>query len=96
MNQYVITCPNKGGRSVPYPYLSVPRQIAERNSDTGEVMVIAGDGFVILEEIEVDHSGRQIATNILKSVRARLGMDYQAELIALKNRIQEMEKIIKR
>lgn len=59
----------------PTPFLGTPGQVAERRPGNGTVAVITGDGFLILEEVEIQEEGRKPATDIITSNRDRLGID---------------------
>lgn len=75
----------------PHEYLGTPGQVAERRPESGEVAVIAGDGFLILEEVETEEGDRAPAADVITSVRTRLGMDVQGEIRELSSRLSELE-----
>ncbi len=75
------------------PFSGVPGQVAERRKN-GDVVVIAADGFVVLQEIETIRSGRRKATEIIKTIRTRLGMDICGELARQAENIEKILKII--
>lgn len=52
-------------------YLAIAGQIAQIDHNTGEVIVITGDGKIVLQEIEYNHI-RQKPNQIIKSIRKRL------------------------
>lgn len=56
-----------------YPYLGVPGHVAEIRKQTGEVAIIAGQGILVLEEVETGSSGRLKAAHVIQSLRTRLG-----------------------
>jgi UDP-4-amino-4-deoxy-L-arabinose formyltransferase/UDP-glucuronic acid dehydrogenase (UDP-4-keto-hexauronic acid decarboxylating) len=74
-----------------YQYCGTPGQIAERRPNTGDVAVLTGDGFLVLEEVQFEEGERVPATDVLTSIRTRLGMDKQAEIRRLNSRIAELE-----
>lgn len=74
-----------------YQYCGTPGQLAERRPDVGEVAVLTGDGFLVLEEVQLEDGERAPATDVLTSIRTRLGMDKQAEIRRLNSRISELE-----
>ncbi len=78
--------------SPPTPHLGAPGQVAERRPQEGQVAVITGDGFLVLEEVELEGEGRRRATEVLKSNRDRLGMDVQGEIRKLEQKIEEIER----
>jgi UDP-4-amino-4-deoxy-L-arabinose formyltransferase/UDP-glucuronic acid dehydrogenase (UDP-4-keto-hexauronic acid decarboxylating) len=54
------------------PYCAVPGQVAEIRRACGEVAVIAGDGLLVLEEVETIATGRTRASAVIRSARSRL------------------------
>lgn len=58
----------------PSPSLAVPGQVVWRDTASGEIGVAAGDGVLILQEIEINH-GRSMPATIIKSLRERLGLE---------------------
>lgn len=76
---------------LPYPYLGAPGQVAEINRQSGEVSVIAGEGILVLELVSVEGSEKLKAAEVIRSARARLGLDAIAEIQALKAKIGDME-----
>ena len=75
-----------------YPYLGTPGKVAWRRRKTGEVGVLTGDGLLVLEEIEMPSKGRGRASDLIKSMRTRLGMDVAAELARLSHKIAELRQ----
>lgn len=74
------------------PFLGMPGQIAERRTTIGEVVVVTGDDFLVLEEVETKSKGRKKATEIIKTTRTRLGMDITGEIVKLTEKMREIEK----
>lgn len=64
----------RSGR-LPYPWLGMPGHVVDVDRNTGEATVLAGEGVVVLEEIETASKGKKPAAEILTSTRMRLGMD---------------------
>jgi methionyl-tRNA formyltransferase len=56
------------------PFLATPGQVAERRPSEGTVAVITGDGFLVLEEVELEGGRRRPAAEVLTSNRDRLGI----------------------
>lgn len=54
------------------PTLCIPGQVLWRNTNNGEVGIGAGDGQLILQEVEYLEQGRQLPTLVFKSLRDRL------------------------
>jgi methionyl-tRNA formyltransferase len=75
-------------------YLGTPGQIAERRPNTGEVAVVTGNDFLVLEEVETESHGRCEATEVITSHRTRLGMDVNGQIQNIKNKIESLEKQI--
>lgn len=76
----------------PMPYLGTPGQVAERRPSDGEVAVITGDGFLVLEELETEELGRVEACEAIRSHRDRLGMHTPEEITALVDRVERLER----
>jgi methionyl-tRNA formyltransferase len=74
------------------PYLGVPGQIAERRIASGEVAVLTGDGVLVLEKVETARDGRKRATDIIKTIRTRLGLDISSEIDSLRDQIAELQR----
>lgn len=75
----------------PHDYCGAPGQVAERRPGEGEVAVITSDGFLILEEVQLGDDQRCPATEVITSIRTRLGMDKETEIRRLNDRISELE-----
>ena len=75
----------------PSPFLGVPGQVAEKRPATGEVLVVTGEGFLVLEEIETQDEGRKKATEVIKTTRTRLGMDIIGEIVKLTEKVRKLE-----
>lgn len=67
-----------------FPILGTPGQVAERRENVGEAVIITGKNFFVMEEVEMDNLGRKKATDIIKSIRDRLGLDTAKEIEKLK------------
>jgi len=78
----------------PYPFLGTPGQVAERRPNTGEVAIVTGEGFLVLEEVEIESSGRRRATEIIKTIRQRLGMDITGEIVRISEEIENINKTL--
>jgi len=70
--------------------LGTPGQVARRRPDVGEVAVLTGDGFLVLEEIQLGEGDRRAATEVIKSHRTRLGMNIPDELARLANEVAKL------
>ena len=79
----------------PFQYLGTPGQVAHRDLYSGTVKVVTGDGFLILREVEVEGTGeRKKASEVIKTIRARLGMDITGQIAYLKKRFDMLENKI--
>jgi methionyl-tRNA formyltransferase len=67
---------------LPYPYLGVPGQVIEVRNNTGEVVVLTGNGLLVIEKAEFLKK-RDKASRIIRSVRIRLGMNIEEDLVNL-------------
>ncbi|MDQ7024073.1 MAG: formyltransferase family protein [Anaerolineae bacterium] len=72
------------------PYLAVAGHVVERRAK-GEIAVATGDGFLIVQDVQLGDGQRCKAGDIIKSVRLRLGMNLADEIAALQQRITALE-----
>ena len=77
--------------SPPFEYCGIPGQVANRCVDDGEVAVITGAGFLVLETVQLEDGERTTATDAITTFRTRLGMDKEAEIRRLNARISALE-----
>jgi len=78
---------------LPFHYLGVPGQVGHRNLTTGEVKVITGEGFIVLEEVEIEGTNaRKKPVEIIHTIRTRLGMDLTGQISILKKKIDALEE----
>lgn len=76
----------------PHDCLGTPGQVAERRPETGEVAVLTGEGFLVLDTVQrvgIDDTRRDAAA-VIDSVRTRLGMDVTGTLAAIQDHLEEM------
>lgn len=57
-----------------FEFLGTPGQVAQRRLNAGEVAVVTGDGFLVLEEVQLEGEARANATDVIESNRDRLGV----------------------
>lgn len=76
--------------------LGTPGQVAERRPDVGEVAVVTGDGFLVLEEVETEEHGRGDPTEVIKSNRDRIGRNEWESARRLRRRVTDLEERLKR
>ncbi len=77
-----------------YPYLGVPGQVVQVRRPAGEVVVLTGEGVLVLEEIEMPGSRRTPAADKIRSTRVRFGMDVPTEISDLVRRVREVEEML--
>ncbi len=82
--------------TVDYQILGTPGQVARRDETSGEVSVVTGKDFLVLEEVEIEHEERQKATDVISSIRNRLGMNDQKIIHQLKQKIDRLESKIQK
>ena len=76
---------------LPFPWLGVPGQVAERRLQRGEVAVLTGDGVLVLQEVEAVPGPPRPATEVLTSMRMRLGVDLASEVERLSRQVADLE-----
>jgi hypothetical protein len=54
-------------------YLGMPGQVAEIRKRSGEVVIVTGKNFLVLEEVEKTGQKHLKPAEIIKSIRTRLG-----------------------
>lgn len=55
---------------------------------------LAGEGILVLEEVEIAGTGRRRAADAVGSLRIRLGMDVSTEIGRLLKRTEELERLV--
>jgi len=58
----------------PFPALAVPGQAIWRNPERGEVGIATGEGVITLEQVQIAEGPRCRPTELVRSLRDRLGM----------------------
>lgn len=79
-----------------YPYSGVPGQVVERRIPTGEAVVLAGEGMLILQEIETRSSGRGKGCEIIRSTRTRLKSNLYDQIESLRREVERLTDISRR
>lgn len=81
--------------ALPYPSLGVSGQVVRVDADRGEAWVLAGEGVLILVEVELAGK-RGKATEFIRSTRARLsaGTVTAAQLHALQSKLDTLERLV--
>jgi len=73
-----------------YPYSGIPGQVVERRITTGEVVVLAGDGVLVLEEVETPSAGRRKSSDIIRSTRTRLSSNLHEQVLWLHREVERL------
>ena len=88
-------------------FIATPGQVAERRPD-GSIRVCSGDGFVVLEEVELVDAvddGQEIEAEprtpsapneVIRSTRIRLGLDAEAEIRELRAQVERLSAEIEK
>lgn len=76
-----------------YPYSGVPGQVVERRIQTGEVVVLAGEGALILQEVETHSFGRGKGCDIVRSTRTRLKSNLYDQIEVLRREVERLSDI---
>jgi UDP-4-amino-4-deoxy-L-arabinose formyltransferase/UDP-glucuronic acid dehydrogenase (UDP-4-keto-hexauronic acid decarboxylating) len=76
---------------LPFAWLGVPGQVAERRTASGELVVLTGSGVLVVSELETEAAGRKPAADVVRSTRARFGLDLAAEVESLRRRVADLE-----
>lgn len=72
----------------------IPGRVVARNSTTGTIDVLSGDGIVRIEEVEWDGLGECTPASIVKSVRTYLGVQATSEFAGLHRKLAGLEERI--
>jgi len=75
-----------------YPHVGIPGQVIDRRTGTGEVSILTGEGVLILQEVETVTAGRQLAAELIRSTRTRLGIEVEDELFRLTQQVDRLEQ----
>ncbi len=77
------------------PFLSIPGQIVDRRKN-GDVVVSCGDeNFLILKKISLEDKIKKNPSEIIKSIRTRLGMDITQQIDLINKRLDSLESALK-
>jgi methionyl-tRNA formyltransferase len=72
----------------------IPGRLIERNVDTGAIDVLCGEGILRIHTVRTDGGVEQPAAAAVRSVRRSLGMNYSREVVALRERVEQLESKI--
>ncbi len=73
-----------------YSYMGVPGQVIERRNETGEVLILTGENALVLEEVSVGAEGRRKPIEVLRSLRIRLGIDMEEQILELRKVVERL------
>jgi methionyl-tRNA formyltransferase len=77
------------------PFLSMPGQVVERRKN-GDILVSTGDDtFVVLKKISFEDKIKKNPSEIIKSIRTRLGMDVTHQIDLINRRLDSLESSLK-
>jgi len=74
------------------PSLATPGQVVWRSEADGTVAVATGEGVLVIQDAELKSRGRRSPSELITSMRARLGVHVEDELYELKKRICALEE----
>lgn len=77
---------------LPFQHLGVPGQVAEMRRHSGEVAVLAGSGVLVLERVQRPGGGVVAASEVLTSMRLRLGLHVASRIEELSARLSALEQ----
>lgn len=78
------------------PSVYIPGQVLWRRQDTGEVGVATGKEVLVIEKVR-DENGKECnPTDIIRSLRARLGIMIEDETYLLMKKVKYLEELIKK
>jgi len=70
-----------------------PGQVVEIRKDRGEVLILTGNGFIVLEEVQLEGDFKRPASDVIKNMRTKLGINYSKEIIKIINQLEEFKKL---
>lgn len=78
------------------PSMYIPGQVLWKRKNTGEVGVATGSGILVIERIMHGNGNECNATDIIKSLRSRLGVMIEDEIYMLMKKVKNLEELIKK
>lgn len=79
-------------RELPWPCVGVPGQVLTRDRGAGEVVVLTADGALALSTVQLEGGQRAPAAEVIRSTRARLGLDLVSEVLRLRQKLAAIEE----
>jgi methionyl-tRNA formyltransferase len=80
----------------PCPSLAIPGQVLWRLEKNGEVAVACGKDVLVLRKMRFEGDKLTEASNVINSLRIRLGIDFEEKIQALRKRIEYLEKALRK
>jgi UDP-4-amino-4-deoxy-L-arabinose formyltransferase/UDP-glucuronic acid dehydrogenase (UDP-4-keto-hexauronic acid decarboxylating) len=80
------------GEQLPYDHLGIPGQVVEIRRTSGEVVVLAGSGTLVLEQVQLAGAPPVLPSEVLGSTRQRLGVHVPTLLADLARRLTALEQ----
>lgn len=76
--------------NIEYSPMGVPGQLIQRDRDTGAVWILTGDGSIKIKQVSYRSQVKQEPAGLLKSLRIRLGMTIEDEILALNRKVHDL------
>ena len=67
--------------------MATPGQIVEVRKKTGDVLVSTGKDFLVLKSVEYRDSGHIKPVKLIKSIKTRLGMNVELEILRIRKKL---------
>ena len=67
--------------------MATPGQVVDVRNEVGEVVVATGKDFIVIKEVEYLNSGVVPPTSFIKSIKTRLGMNVELEILKLREKL---------
>lgn len=78
------------------PSVYIPGQVVWKKNDKGEVGIATKKDILVIEKVKIGDGEAILPTEVIKSLRTRLGMMLQDEIYLLWSRVNELEKHFKK
>ena len=76
------------------PSLFVPGQVLWRRTQTGEVGIATGKDVLVIEKVKYDNLENILPTEVIISLRSRLGMYVEEEIYLLLQKVKKLEDMV--
>ena len=74
-----------------FQFSAEPGQVVKRNTD-GSVAVACKDGFIVLREVSYKNKTKKKASEVIKTIHTRLGMDIESEIEKINEKLDKLLK----